>query len=112
MAIEIKGSIGGHPTLISESAKQTKVQAPNGQQHNVQNINSPASAGGSDTVNLTGTAAQLRSLEHSLAQQPVVDNQRVSSVRNDINAGTFSVNAERVAEKMIQMETMISSKLG
>ena len=66
---------------------------------------------GSDTVTLTGTASQLRALQAQLVAQPVVDTGRVQSVRNDLNAGTFVIDPPKVAQKMLDMESMINTKL-
>jgi negative regulator of flagellin synthesis FlgM len=109
MAIEISGSGGGHTTVIGESQKQQQVTP---QQQNAVTPAAPASGSATDSVNLTGTASQLRTLEQQLASQPVVDTQRVSAIRHEINSGQFSVNPERIADKMIQIESMIGNKLG
>ena len=109
MAIEISGSAGSHTNIIGESQKQ---QVQTTQQNAVTPAASVVAAQSSDTVRLTGTASQLRGLEQQLAAQPVVDTQRVSAIRHEINSGQFIVNPERVADKMIQIENLISSKLG
>jgi negative regulator of flagellin synthesis FlgM len=109
MAIEISGSTGAHHT-IGESQKQQQVQP----QQNTVAPTAPAASNASnvDSVNLTGTASQLRALEQQLASQPVVNTQRVSAIRHEINSGQFTVNPERIADKMIQIESMISNRLG
>ena len=109
MAIEISGSAGSHTNIIGESQKQ---QLQTAQQNTVTPSTAAAAANTADTVKLTGTASQLRGLEQQLAAQPVVDTQRVSAIRHEINSGQFIVNPERVADKMIQIENMISNKLG
>jgi len=62
-------------------------------------------SGQTDSVSLTDTAARLKELEMGLASQPVVDPQRVQTVKNAINDGTFEVDPDSVAEKMIEFET-------
>jgi len=57
-----------------------------------------------DTVSLTETSAQIRSLENSLAELPVVDTQRVESIRQAIADGSYQVNAQTVADKLIDFE--------
>ncbi len=57
-----------------------------------------------DTVSLTDTAARLQGLETTLAQLPVVDSQRVETIQRAIEEGTFEVNAERIATKMLGFE--------
>ena len=63
---------------------------------------------GSDRVSLTDTARQLQALENRVAGEPVVDNQRVQAVRQSINDGSFQVDAERVAEKLIGIEQALT----
>jgi negative regulator of flagellin synthesis FlgM len=57
-----------------------------------------------DTVSLTDTSARLRQMENTLAQLPVVDNQRVEAIRRALAEGTFETDPERIAEKMVAME--------
>jgi len=65
---------------------------------------SAAKHGGSDRISLTGEARQLQELETQLASQPVVDSQRVEAVRSAVEISTFTVNPERIAEKMMSLE--------
>jgi len=66
-----------------------------------------AATGGSsalDTVTVTDTAQQLRRLEKTLTNQPVVDLQRVESIRKQISRGSFATNPARVADKLVRFE--------
>lgn len=63
---------------------------------------------GSDRVSLTGEARQLKELEAELANQPVVDSQRVEAVRSAVENGTFTVNPERIADKLISLELALT----
>jgi len=81
------------------------------------NRNAPAQAGNTaptsaDSISITGTASQLQALEKQLTSLPVVDVQRVDSVKREISNGTFEINPPRIADKMIQMESFISQRLG
>ncbi len=67
-----------------------------------------ATGPGSDRVSLTDTARQLQELENRVADEPVVDNQRVQAVRQAIDDGSFQVDAERVAEKLIGIEQALT----
>lgn len=67
-----------------------------------------ASTGGADRVSLTGTARQLQALENQVANQPVVDSQRVDAVRQAVASGTFNVDAERIADKVIDLEQALT----
>ena len=67
---------------------------------------------GTNKVTLTDTAAKLRELESSVANQPVVDTQRVEAVKKAIADGTYQVDSKRTAEKMAEFENLMASKLG
>ena len=61
-----------------------------------------------DHVSLTPTAQQLRHLEQQVAAQPVVDSQKVNSVKESLANGSFEINPERIAEKMMSLERALS----
>ncbi len=67
-----------------------------------------ATTSGSDKVSLTGDASRLQELERELQSRPVVDGQRVDAVRTAIENGTFEVNPERIAEKMMSLEQALT----
>jgi len=62
----------------------------------------PAAAAGD--VYITDTATQLAALEQTLRGSPAVDSARVAELRNAIEQGTYSVNAQQVASGLMQME--------
>ncbi|MFQ5661349.1 MAG: flagellar biosynthesis anti-sigma factor FlgM [Gammaproteobacteria bacterium] len=63
-------------------------------------------------VSLTDTGIKLRELEAKIASQPVVDTQRVETIKKAISDGTFRVNVNRTAEKMAEFENLLASKAG
>lgn len=64
----------------------------------------PGGPSAGESVHLTDTANQLRELERQIGTLPVVDAQRVESLRQSIADGSYEVDAERVAEKLIAFE--------
>lgn len=58
----------------------------------------------SDSISLTPIAAQLRELETTIAESPITDIQRVNTVRDAINDGSFEVDPQRIANKLIGFE--------
>lgn len=65
------------------------------------------SAGGSsssDSVTLTDGAMRLQRLAQAVADAPVADSSRISSVKDALARGEYRVNAERVADKILQAE--------
>jgi len=106
MAINSIAGNGANHSVVADAARAATNRAQS------QTSRQDASQGsGSDTVTLTGTASQLRALQAQLVSQPVVDTGRVQSVRNDLNAGTFVIDPPKVAQKMLDMESMINAKL-
>ena len=108
MAINsINNGIGHHAHNISENQQNQKV----GNQQNQTAQNAPTGSAPTDTVSLTGTASQLRALEQQIASLPVVDVQRVESIKQDISSGSYQIDPVQVADKMIQMESAINQGL-
>ena len=62
---------------------------------------------GVDKVSLTSTAARLKDIEQRLANQSGVDEKRVSAMRSAIDNGHYEVDADRVADKMINFENSL-----
>ena len=58
----------------------------------------------SDKVSLTSTAARLKALEQGLATQPDVDMRKVSEVQTAIANGSYNINPENIADKMMNFE--------
>ena len=84
--------------------KLEKTQSPSAPQVNA----SSASAPGTETVQLTDMASRLRDLTQSVANIPVVDRQRVDSFQQSINDGSYRIDNQQVAEKVIGFETMMT----
>ncbi len=103
MTIEISGSNHAAQALTSTVTGNANGNAP---AHN--EANGVKTEAGRDTVSLTGTAQHLRNLEHSLASQPVVDTQRVEATRQAIENGSYQIDPNRIASKMINLERALS----
>jgi negative regulator of flagellin synthesis FlgM len=65
--------------------------------------NSQGSGGGS-SVQITGVARQLASLEQALHDLPAVNDARVAQISNAIEQGTYRVDARHIANQLIQTE--------
>ncbi|MEZ5565149.1 MAG: flagellar biosynthesis anti-sigma factor FlgM [Gammaproteobacteria bacterium] len=55
-------------------------------------------------VQLTDTATNLKQVEGRLASVPDVDRARVDEVRQRVESGSYQVNAERVADRLLAFE--------
>jgi len=60
-----------------------------------------STAGGSDSLTLTESSTRIRSLESQLASVDVTDTGKVESVKAALANGTFAVDAEVVADRLI-----------
>jgi len=96
------------PATVSGSDQGARVGKQEQGNGNTASENSRTAGAATDRVSLTGEAQRLRQLETEIAAQPVVDSHRVNAVRNAIENGTFVVNPERIAEKMLSLEQAIT----
>ncbi len=62
-----------------------------------------ASASNGDT-HITDSARKLADLEQVVQALPAVDDSRVAEVSSSISNGTYKVNAERIADKLLQSD--------
>jgi len=69
-----------------------------------------SAAGPGPEVRLTDSAASLQRLEARIASQPVVDPQRVESVKQAIADGIFQVDPQRVARKLAEFEGLLADR--
>lgn len=109
MAIEITGSaVNPNPANRGETSDVRHGQ------DNPAKPTRPSESGQSsaaDTVSLTETASQLQQLESELASLPVVDADRVEAARQSIQAGSFEVDANRVADRLTSLESDLFSNV-
>lgn len=67
----------------------------------------PASTAKPDIVQLSDTAKALKVADARIAATPDVNAERVAQLRASIEEGSYQVNAERIAQKMIDMESLL-----
>ncbi len=87
----IKGSNSN--AVVTDKAQQSENSAVN-----------VAASQTSDTVTLTNSARSLQKIEETVAKAPVVNAAKVAAVRQAINAGTYQIDAGRIADKLLQFE--------
>lgn len=64
-----------------------------------------ATSSSMDKVTLTDTAAKLKALESELTNQPMVDDSKVQNMQSSIQNGSYKMDPERIADKMINFES-------
>jgi negative regulator of flagellin synthesis FlgM len=63
-----------------------------------------ASAQTGDHVTLTHSARTLQKIEEAVARTPVVNADKVASVKQAISSGTYKIDAGRIADKLLKYE--------
>ena len=57
-----------------------------------------------DDFKLTDTATNLKRIEARLAQMPETDQDRIDDIKQRLESGSYEVNHERLAEKMLRLD--------
>lgn len=57
-----------------------------------------------DTVSLTPQAQQLKDLENRVSSLPEVDSDRVNAIKESIANGSYEIDANSIASKLLQFE--------
>ena len=60
-----------------------------------------------DSIEITATAQGIKKALESSSAATIVDVDRVAAVKKALADGSYQINAERIAEKMIQYEKLM-----
>ncbi|GAB1258138.1 flagellar biosynthesis anti-sigma factor FlgM [Aurantivibrio plasticivorans] len=60
-----------------------------------------------DSVQLSPEAMALKRLEAQINASPDIDTARVAAIKRAIAEGSFEINVERIAEKMLQNDNFL-----
>jgi len=63
---------------------------------------------GGDSVKLTGQAQMMQQLQQAAGQAPAVDTARVAQIRQALDDGSYTVDANSIASKLARMEWDLS----
>ena len=61
----------------------------------------------SDQVELTGSVKKLDEVISSLANEPVVDRQKVEAIKQALAEGRYQVDSANVAQKLIEIDELL-----
>jgi negative regulator of flagellin synthesis FlgM len=60
-----------------------------------------------ENVNLSSQARNLKQLEQKLGDYPEMDDERIEQIRSALENGTYKIDAEKLAQKMLDMDKSI-----
>ncbi len=66
----------------------------------------------SDSLALTDVASRLMEAERALGSGSVVDMALVSRVAQALQDGSYEIDAERIAEKILELESRLPAEVG
>lgn len=96
------GSVGSKNARGKVSAPATESKAPAAPKP------APANSGASDQVVLSQEAQNVSRLQAKINTSPDVNLEKVAEIRRAIAEGKFEINADRIAENMLNQEDLLS----
>lgn len=70
--------------------------------------NTPAKVIQKDTVELSDTVKVMQAADAKIANTPDIDSQRVATLKAAIDNGSYKIDSERIAEKMINFDSILN----
>jgi negative regulator of flagellin synthesis FlgM len=99
----VAGKITGY-TTSEPLARPTGSSAPGVVADKSQSEPAAVASQPGDQLTLTSSARSLQKLSEAIAQAPVVNADKVASVKQAVDGGTYQVDSGRVADKLLQFE--------
>jgi negative regulator of flagellin synthesis FlgM len=62
------------------------------------------SAASGDTVSITQSGLLMSKLQELVQNTPVVDHERVAAIKDSLASGTYEIDDQRVADKLLRFE--------
>lgn len=103
MGIEINGHTSSVATQLLDTQKNQKADGAT-QQGSAASANPAAT----DQVSMTAQAKTLQALEKQLGNLPIVDGNKVDQIKQAIANGSFEMNPDRVAHKLLSFEQQLN----
>ncbi|MES9820639.1 MAG: flagellar biosynthesis anti-sigma factor FlgM [Candidatus Thiodiazotropha sp.] len=99
MAVEINSLSSSNLKGTGDSGLVTRSGLPGGKRSATSTTSTRK-----DRFNMTGSAGKLLELEARIAQMPIVDAQKVEAVQKALATGSFTIDPQTAADKMLAME--------
>jgi negative regulator of flagellin synthesis FlgM len=86
------------------------INTSTGQKTEIDNTDkaSAKQTGQTDSIAITAAAQEIKKTLESSSSATLIDMERVTSVKKALAEGTYQINADKIAEKMMQHEKLMS----
>ncbi|WP_417519058.1 flagellar biosynthesis anti-sigma factor FlgM [Marinobacter sp.] len=106
MSVDLNG-IGQGQVNIQRPTADKPATSQNTGQTTPEQANAKAQSARGENVNLSSQAKNLKQLEQKLGDYPEMDDERIEEIRSALANGTYKVDAEKLAQKMLDMDKSI-----
>lgn len=93
-------------SLVNNRLNDSGQQAAKGERA----THSQTSDKSTDQVTLTSVSAQVRNLEQKAANSNIDNQDRIDSLKAAIKDGSYQVNSQNIANKLIQTEVLFATR--
>jgi negative regulator of flagellin synthesis FlgM len=96
------GQVNTQKTTADKPSGTQNTQPSSGEQAKTQ-----AQSAKGENVNLSSQAKDLKQLEQKLGNYPEMDDDRIEQIRSALENGSYKIDAEKLAQKMLEMDESI-----
>lgn len=99
--------INNNSITPGSARSRSSVNSPTADKPQPVDVAPDKASGGKDNVVLSAEAQNLNRLQAKISNMPDVDLERVAQIKQAIAEGKFEINAERIAENMLNQEELL-----
>lgn len=106
MSVDFNG-IGPGQVNTQRTTADKSASAQNTQPASPEQAKGQASDARGENVNLSSQAKNLKQLEQKLGDYPEMDDDRIEQIRAALADGSYKIDAEKLAQKMLEIDESI-----
>lgn len=106
MSVDFNG-IGPGQVNTQKTTADKSSGAQNTQPSVAEQAKTQAQGARGENVNLSSQAKDLKQLEQKLGNYPEMDDDRIEQIRSALEDGSYKIDAEKLAQKMLEMDESI-----